>query len=282
MITTSPLRYPGGKARLSPFFAGLIEQFRGSIECYVEPFAGGAGAALELMTREHVGEIWINDADPSVYAFWRCVVEDHEYLTSKIADAELSIEEWSAIRKRYMRRQYAESRWRQRAFDFFYLNRTNRSGIVHTASVIGGKKQDGKWKIDARFNRDDLCKRIDFLANYKRRIKVTNLDAVRDMRRFLIKKNAMVYIDPPYYLAGDRLYMNRLTHEDHARLARKIRKSESNWVLTYDNHEEIRALYKELPHMNFDTSYSLHSAREESELLYASRSVRNALQAHSA
>ena len=53
-ITHSPLRYPGGKSILSPLLGNFIEINNLLDGIYIEPYAGGAGAALKLLFSEYV------------------------------------------------------------------------------------------------------------------------------------------------------------------------------------------------------------------------------------
>lgn len=144
----SPLRYPGGKSVLSDLLADAIALNGLQDGVYVEPYAGGAGAALALLFGEHVQSIVLNDADPCVYAFWDAVLNKKDDFIRRINETPVSIEEWQHQRDIY-RNQQRHSRIKV-AFASFYLNRCNRSGIMVNGGPIGGIGQSGKWKIDAR------------------------------------------------------------------------------------------------------------------------------------
>ena len=97
----SPLRYPGGKGRLAPYIARLIAAQPARPTSYAEPFAGGAGAALRLLIDEHVQSIHINDLNPGIAAFWRCVFYDTERFARRIESAEVNLERWVDAREVY-------------------------------------------------------------------------------------------------------------------------------------------------------------------------------------
>ena len=73
---------------------------------------------------------------------------------------------------------------------------------------IGGLDQSGPWKIDARFNKETLSNRIQQIAAYKTRITVSKKDGIAQTNHYLTKKNALIYLDPPYYDKGATLYLN--------------------------------------------------------------------------
>ncbi|MQA82636.1 MAG: DNA adenine methylase [Streptosporangiales bacterium] len=251
----SPLRYPGGKGRLAPFVADLIRsQSRRPAE-YAEPFAGGAGAALRLLVDEHVRRVHINDLNPGIAAFWRCVFFDTELFAKWIECKEVTLDAWHEHRATY-ESPHGKSDI-EIGFAAFFLNRCNRSGILN-ARPIGGLEQEGRWKIDARFNRENLAHRVRSLGQYHRRVRVTQLDA----RDFLDSLDAsieevLVYVDPPYLVQGDALYMDSLSEEDHAALASQLRRSNLQWFLTYDAHERVTSeLYSGLRTVQFNIAHT--------------------------
>lgn len=272
MIQASPLRYPGGKASM----AGLIAETRrlnglGGLPL-AEAFAGGAGAALQLLYREETSAIHINDADPSVFAFWWAATQRHSELALMLRKKRVSMAEWRRQREIY--RNPASSQLK-RAFATFYLNRTNRSGIIATGGPIGGHKQQGEWKLGARFNKRELATRLARVAEYAPRIRVSGLDGIRFIQSPAMR-SAMLFIDPPYYVKGSSLYLNGLTHEYHESLATLLRSREStSWLLTYDDCPEIRRLYAGWAQVRpFKLRYTASERRRGAELLIAPRSLR--------
>ncbi len=265
----SPLRYPGGKAALSDFLAQLIEVNGLEDGVYAEPYAGGAGAALSLLFAERVCRIILNDADPCVYAFWKAVLNQTDQFLDLMAATPVTIEEWIRQREIY-RHPRRHSRLRV-GFAAFYLNRCNRSGVIVNGGPIGGLKQDGQWKLDARFNRQELTRRVEKVALYRDRISVFNDDALDFMDRLGTNASVdrmLVYLDPPYYVKGSELYLNYYRHEDHVRLAKYVkRRAAFKWVMSYDDVPQIHALYRGRKPVAFNLNYSASAPKIGCELL---------------
>jgi DNA adenine methylase len=271
----SPLRYPGGKAALAGFFADIITRLGIRSPTYVEPYAGGAGAGIVLLQRDLVKKLVINDVDPAVYCFWKSVTEQPSEFADKVVDASLTVEEWR--RQQAIYRQADESDPLALGFAFFYLNRTNRSGILN-AGPIGGVRQTGNYKIDARYNRDQLAKRITRIGAMSDRITVSSVDGMAVIRQHLRRKTSFIYIDPPYVDMGGSLYLNAFTHRDHADLGRLLDDGrDGNWVLTYDPSDFIRRIYRSHDVRDYQLSYSAHRAGKAQELLIPSHTVANVL-----
>lgn len=269
----SPLRYPGGKAVLAPVIASILETNKLEDCVYAEPYAGGAGAALALLYSEHVSQLLLNDKDRSIYAFWKTILKNTDALCSMIEHIPLTMSEWERQKAAYTKNA-KRGRILDVGFAAFYLNRCNRSGIIATAGPIGGKDQTGKWKLDARFNRSALIERIKSVASYADRIRVSNHDAL-DFLDKLRKNNdpnkTFIYLDPPYYVKGSKLYLNSYLHDDHKALANKLRQmQEFKWILTYDDVPEIRHLYDFVHYQQFNIKYSVQSVRQGQELFFMS------------
>lgn len=264
-MNKSPLRYPGGKAKLSNFIAELLFN-SGQKDVYIEPFAGGAGVALDLLLSDRVQNIVINDYDKAIYSFWRAVLNDTEELIDKIKQTPVTIEQWEMQKDIYLNRNSKYSI--DLAFATFFLNRTNRSGILK-AGPIGGRKQDGNYKIDARYNKAELIKRIETISKNKKRIKLYNKEIISFIHGVISKYDeAFVYFDPPYYNKGPELYRNFFTREDHSNLAKIIQEDvKCEWIVTYDLTDEIIDLYRDCEKRKFDISYSAVNGRRKSEVL---------------
>lgn len=266
----SPLRYPGGKTAMIKLMGALLRENNLYRRPYVEPFAGGCGLALGLLFNGDVSEIHINDVDPSIWSFWHSALECTEELCDLIINANLSIEGWREQREIYLEGDQSDPL--KLGFAAFYLNRTNRSGIIKGAGVIGGLKQEGAYKIDCRFNREDLAKRIRRVAKYKTQISLTQLDAL-DFLKYAdreLPKQAMLCIDPPYFNKGSSLYTSFYRPDDHDDLAKEILGLERPWIVTYDDAAEIRILYRDCKQFSFDVNYSVQTKRQATELLIAS------------
>lgn len=262
----SPLRYPGGKGKLEPFMELLIKQTGHVGGTYVEPFAGGAGIALELLEKGIVNDIVINDLDKGIYSFWRAILTETDRFVNDIRNVELTIDEWNRQKKIVedcSRYSY------ELGFATFYLNRTNRSGIIK-GGVIGGTEQAGNWRMDARFNREDLVERIVKVASRKKHIHLYNKDVNSFIQNYLPKyqQNAFVYFDPPYFEKGKQLYLKFFSYDDHVRLERMINSQVNcDWVITYDDVQEIADIYQNHILRRFDLNYSAAVKRKASEII---------------
>ncbi len=268
----SPLRYPGGKRKLTNFLKMILRSNNLLDGEYVEPYAGGASIGIRLLFDEYVRQIHINDLDYSVYAFWHSVLNDTDSLCSLIDSEPVTVDEWhhqKAIQ------QDANASLLERGFSTFFLNRTNRSGII-TAGVIGGQQQTGKWKIDARYSKAALIQRVARIAQYKNRIRLYNMDASIFVRNVLptLPTRAIVYLDPPYFVAGKQLlYTNFYEPEDHISVAHCVRKIKQPWIVSYDDVPEIRSLYKGLQWRAYNVHYSAQCRYRGAEIMFFSNKL---------
>jgi DNA adenine methylase len=267
---TSPLRYPGGKAKVTNFLKLLLlENSLVGID-YVEPYAGGASAALSLLYEDYVDTIQINDLYFGVYCFWQLALNDPSDLCRRIKAVPLTVDEWKRQREIY---QGASSDPSAIGFASFFLNRTNRSGIV-SGGVIGGLDQTGPWKIDARFGRNGLCERIKKLSRFSDRITVTNEDAAKLLKRYRrSRQRKLLYLDPPYYVKGSRLYDNFYSHGDPVIIRDLIIGLRGPWVVSYDSAPQIIELYRGQSSRLYSLGYSAGQATTGSEAMFFSEDL---------
>lgn len=268
----SPLRYPGGKNKTYQYVRHLVEL--NDISTYIEPFAGGAAVALRLLINKDVKRIIINDYDRGIYSFWNCAVNRSDDLIERIKDTEITMEEWYKQKEIQDRKEVANEF--DLAFSTLFLNRTNRSGIIK-AGVIGGKNQDGNYKMDCRFNKETIINRIERIAAYSNQIEVHNLDAV-DFISTEIKRTrkSLTFFDPPYYNKGPELYTNFYNHDNHVELANAIHKLMKNryWILTYDIAEKIENLYKDKYRPEkYYLNYSVAQPTKGQEFMFFSKKI---------
>lgn len=254
---------------LYPMVSELIRQNELGRGHYAEPYAGGAGLALSLLFNNVVREIHINDCDIAVWSFWNAVLNQTKRLVKLIETTEVNIDEWHKQKKILTAKKSTPLK---RGFAFFFLNRTNRSGIIHKAGVIGGLKQEGNYKIDCRFNKTALVKKINIISEYRHRIHLYRLDAIDFLKEVQPKlpKQSLIYIDPPYYNKGASLYTSFYNHEDHSDVALQVLKLKKPWIMTYDNTPEIKELYLSCTQVEFNLNYSLQTKRKGQELLVLS------------
>lgn len=264
----SPLRYPGGKAKLISFMKLFYESNDLMGNTYIEPYTGGGAVALSLLIDGYAENIIINDYDRSIFAFWHSVLNNTDELCKLISDTPINTKTWKKLKKLQAQKQSADLL--ELGFSTFYLNRTNRSGIIK-AGLIGGIEQNGEWKMDVRFNKSDLIERIKNVAKYKSRISLYNLDTIElidllnNNDRF---ENSFTYFDPPYYSKGKELYVNFYNHQDHVDLFNKINSLNNiNWLLSYDNNPEIIDLYSDYKKITYNLTYSVEKKYQGSEVI---------------
>lgn len=264
-VTDTPLRYPGGKSQLAPFVVEVLRANDLMDGVYVEPFAGGAGIAWTLLLSGYMSEVWINDFDPAIHAFWHAVLNDTDALCSRIASTAVSIAEWH--QQRAVQTQ-SSATLLDLGFSTLFLNRTNRSGILK-GGVIGGLRQESAYPLDCRFNKADIIAKIRRIALYRDQVRLTRLDAESFIRGKMrrLPRHTLVNVDPPYYRRGPELYCSFYNHDNHASLARAVRGIKLPWMLTYDDTPEIRAMYDGLPMQHNELTYSAQVKRSAVELL---------------
>lgn len=265
-ITDTPLRYPGGKSQMIPFVIDLMrgnDLFYGE---YAEPFAGGAGIAMKLLLDGYVDKIYLNDFDPAIYAFWFSVLHHSDELCGMIEKTEVTIEQWHQQRGIYFSK--TETTLVKKGFATLFLNRTNRSGIIK-AGVIGGLNQNGNYKLDCRFKKAELVRKIKRISSYKNQIRLSQLDAIEFVRSVIpnTAPNTLVNLDPPYFGKGPELYSNFYQPDDHAKLAQAVHSISKRWMVTYDDEPEIRSLYAQYPMYSSKLNYSAQVKRMGTELL---------------
>lgn len=267
--TDSPLRYPGGKTKFYSYVREILAQNDLIGQTYIEPFAGGAGLALKLLLNDDVSRIIINDFDPAIYSFWYSVLNDTERFCEYISTVQLTQEEWQEQRNKYLRQDATNPL--ELGFATFFLNRTNVSGVVK-GGLIGGQDQSGKYKLDARFNKEALIDKILKIAARKDQIILLNQDAKELIQPAQLRKYYKVFInlDPPYVKKGAQLYKNAFSEKDHRELSKLISGCKRKWIVTYDICPLVAELYKAYRSSLLDVTYSIQSSKKAQEYIFFS------------
>lgn len=267
----TPLRYPGGKAKFAPKIKSIIENndLHGH---YVEPYAGGAGVALDLLFNGVCTDIHINDLDLAIYHFWKSITEETEDFIRLVSKTDVTIEEWHKQKEILKQDDISPI---ERGFAAFFLNRTNRSGILK-GGVIGGLQQLGNYKLDCRFNKETLIKRIQKIGSLSNKIHVYNRDTGKWLLEIdnLIPSNSLIYLDPPYYEKGQGLYRNFYNHQDHKSIKEKLIKVKTPWVVSYDNNQNIRDIYQQYRQEEYILNYSASKKMKATEVIIYSDSIK--------
>jgi len=269
----SPFRYPGGKSFLTGYLASVAQRLPGNKDAhYLEPYCGGAGAALGLLAQNAVTKVHINDGDIRVYSAWRAILNENERFIRELDARPVTIDTWHDCRE--IVATPSDEYSFELGFATFFINRTSRAGIILGSGPIGGYAQSGNWRIDARYYRDTIRKRLKWVGANAQNIELSNEDGIVFLKRKseeLFSVPTLYLIDPPYVKAGGRLYLNAMTELKHRELAKFLKAGHcKNWVLTYDDHPLVRELYVECNMRKLHVNYSLRRTRKEAELMVES------------
>lgn len=264
----SPLRYPGGKGKLAGFVKSLLRTNRLLGGSYAEPYAGGAAVGINLLLTEHVTKLYLNDISHSLYCFWNAILSTPDALARLIHDTPVTATVWD--QQKAVLQNSEDHAPLSIGFAYFFLNRTNRSGVMN-AGMIGGRSQTGRWGIDARYNKAELIDRILAIADYSSRIEVHNLDAAEFLSLLAskLRPRSLIYLDPPYYHKGQHLYANFYHPGDHASVAKQVQESLTTpWIVSYDDCPEVRELYADRRYDTYSLDYTARERRTGSEIVF--------------
>lgn len=245
----SPLRYPGSKRSLFSFIKKTFEINKIHPSIFIEPFAGGASVALQMLQENLTDQIILVDVDPWITSFWQTVFFDTDWLVEQIYSIDVTIEKWHELKGSN------PTSTRDQALTCFFLNRTSFSGILE-ASVgpIGGKEQKSIYKIDCRFMRDTLSNRIRQASLFKERVHaIWNCSWIEGIRKVrseqengkVPRSGLFFYLDPPFFEEAYALYRFYFTEKDHLELRDYLLTLKDNWLLSYDSAEQVNLLYGE-------------------------------------
>lgn len=259
---------------MARFVAEIIRTNQLSDGLYVEPYAGGAAVAWELLLTGIVRRVHINDLSRPIYAFWHSVLERTDEFLRLVNDTPLDLATWDRMKLAFANPCTADDL--NLGFAMFYLNRTNRSGILN-GGPIGGRAQNSAWNIDARYNRVELSARIERIALVRRHVTLTNIDATSLLKQNsgLWPKRTLVYLDPPYFAKGPELYYNFYKHDDHAGVAEAVRSlRDVGWIVSYDDVESIHALYSPESWLQYQIGYSARERTRGREAMFFSSGLK--------
>lgn len=261
----SPFRYPGGKGKIVNFIKLLMLENGLVGHDYVEPYAGGASVALALLFEDYADEIHINDINPGIHAFWDAALHSTRDLCELIDRTPVTMTEWHDQRAVLAADNPDPLRL---ALATFFLNRTNRSGIIR-GGVIGGRDQTGPWKLDARYNKPELIQRIRKIGRARSRIHLTAIDSATFLERWTRpdEQPTFLYLDPPYFVKGEGLYDNFYSFKDHRRIADVVDCLAHPWLVSYDAAPEVLGLYQHHRLMRYSLSYSANRRGQGSEVM---------------
>lgn len=275
----SPLRYPGSKRRFAGYVRRALDLNGLKPELFVEPFAGGASVALQLLNDGVVAKIGLIDRDPLVAAFWKTVFFDTKWLVSQVRSISVTLPQWKKWHKAQPRSV------RERALKCLFLNRTSFSGIIAPgAGPIGGWAQESGYDVTCRFPRETLVRRIEQAAKLRDRVAFVwsmswSAGLVR-MRRMqqqgALPGKDFLYLDPPFFEKADRLYTHYFSDRQHRELRDHLLAEKSKWILSYDSAVKVEELYGRVP-KQVDLLYSVSARASQRQVQEIVLSNLNAL-----
>jgi DNA adenine methylase len=236
----SPFRYPGGKTWLVPRIRlWLTSRFK-PME-FIEAFAGGGVVGLTVAAEQLAERVTLVELDEQVAAVWQSIINDNEgaWLADWIANFDLT----PITLRETLQREPTSTR--ELAFQTILKNRTHHGGIIAAGSSPLKHGENGKG-IKSRWYAETLRQRILNIAAFRQRLAFIQSDGLEIIRQNTHRRDVVFFIDPPYTVAGKgagrRLYTHfELDHEELFRLASNVA---GDFLMTYNDAEEVRALAK--------------------------------------
>ena len=237
----SPFRYPGGKTWLVPHTRQWLKSLPSKPPMFCEPFCGGAIVSLSVLFEGLVDNVVLVELDDDVASVWQTMLNgDAEKLTDRIASFELSRESVRAVLEQ------TPSNLLDKAFRTILRNRVQRGGILAAGASLMKHGENGRG-LASRWYAKTLQKRIKDIASKSDCISFVHGDGIEFMRQNARRPDAAFCIDPPYTVAGRRLYTH--SEVDHEELFCVASTLQGDFLMTYDDAEPIRHL---AARFNFD------------------------------
>jgi DNA adenine methylase len=240
------LRFPGGKfyalKKIRPFYQIPHEEFR-------EVFAGGASIFLDKELAPKLN--WINDIDKELINFYKVIQSKttRNKLFQLLKDGVVNKERYNQIRRMQPKNKI------QKAFKYFYLNRTSFSGIMN--------RPRWGYRLGSSVTPDKWIKIIEPVANKLKSVKITNLDFRRVINAKTNNREVLLYLDPPYFKASKAIYVHEFKFKDHLDLCELLKKTRYKFILSYENRKEIKELYNWANIYKIDFTYFMSEARRQ-------------------
>jgi DNA adenine methylase len=263
MNNVSPLRYPGGKTRACKIIDKVIsDHFDISLfDNLVSPFFGGGSFEFYFQNKYNY-KLRVNDKFTPLYNFWKQVKTDKNELCVELRKIPtVTKEDFTNYRKTILE---LDNKTLEQSIQYFIINRCSFSG----ATLSGGFSEEASKK---RYTESSVNKieALDFTL-----IDIYNYDFEYFINSYPDDKS-IIFLDPPYYLnKKSKLYGNNGDmHEDfdHQKLFDVI-KTKQNWIITYNNCEYVKNLYKDYTIIEVNWSYGMNKSKESSEIIILSSS----------
>jgi len=233
----SPFRYPGGKTWLVPHIRQWLNHRKPRVCEFIEPFAGGAIVSLTVAFERLADSVTMIEKDEDVAAVWMTILNlrNGHWLADRIAEFDLTEENVRAA----LQTPRWKLRFRGRAFKTILRNRVQRGGILAPGAGVMKVGENGRG-LASRWYPETLKRRILAITELRHRITFEQADGIDTIRRNAGRKDVAFFIDPPYTVAGRRLYT--YSDIDHEELFRVTSRVAGDFLMTYDNTDEIRRL----------------------------------------
>lgn len=234
----SPFRYPGGKTWFVPTLRKWLKNKRKKPSLLIEPFAGGGIISLTAIFENMAEKALLVELDEQVAAVWQSIVDGHaNWLINKILNFELNIDTLSTE----LTKSHPDIRGK--AFQTILKNRTYHGGILATGSGLVKHGENGKGLL-SRWYPLTLAKRIEAINYMKNKLLFLHDDGMEVMSKYAPKSDVVYFIDPPYTAGGKKAGVRLYKHYDidHEHLFALCKTLKGDFVLTYDNANEVKSL----------------------------------------
>lgn len=236
----SPFRYPGGKTWLIPRIRHWLRSLPAKPKRLIEPFAGGAIVGLTAAFEGLVDQVILVERDEQVAAVWDTIINKDggaEWLANRILNFDLTPNSVDLLMNGSARSD------RETAFRTIVQNRISHGGILADGAGLLKYGENGKG-ILSRWYPKTLSRRILDIGRMRNRIAFIKGDGLQVIRKYDRAGNVAFFVDPPYTAsskrAGARLY--RYHEIDHDGLFEKLSRVNGDFLMTYDDSAEARAL----------------------------------------
>jgi len=263
----TPLRYPGGKSRVAKRF---VDQFPKDIQEYREPFIGGGSVALQFTQMYPEVPVWINDKYEYLYHFWTTLQENG----SDLSDILVAIKEENSTEDK-AKELFITSKEEIHTADpfrqavlFWILNKCSYSGLTENSSFSATASKQNFTTRGAK----NLKKISEIIQHWE----ITN----DDYSDVMLDEGdgVFVFLDPPYMIDSFLYGTNAEMHKDfdHNRFIDTCKQCDHNWMVTYNNHDELKKAYEGYYQEEFRITYGMkHRAdnRRKLEVMFANYDI---------
>lgn len=231
-----PIRYFGGKSNMKN---EIVKHFpvRDSYNTYIEPFGGSYSIGLEFC--EDVPNEIYNDLNENVYSLYSVLQDENMFKRFK-EKCDLS------VYHEQFRRDYIEKLKSQeldmvdRAYMFYYVNRTSHNGIGGFSTNLVVRRNMSKSVSDMLSSID----RMTELHQRMSKVTVLNRDAIDLIKKYSSSDEVFIYCDPPYVwdTRTSTRYDVDMSNDQHQKLIDTCLKSKSKILISGYDH----SLYDQL------------------------------------